>query len=341
MVVVSLPRFGALSEPLNPRLYGYDTRGGRHLHSLTVDMREYLHLTEYYAGRAEAPDLAPFTFRSGVPWLAGQLPWDAPISLNLVVLGFLGIGLIAVVMSLVRLRCPQGAVVTAILVWSVAFPVFYWGAFNYVDGAVVGLLAVVVSALVYRRLALALAVVVIGLLVKESMLVAVPSVLTWIWIGGAGIRRRVALLVVTLVAVAGAMSVARVLGPEPERVYNPWFPSLTEVNHYVGWNMSRAGPVGQVLLTAVVPLGLCYLAWRHVRAGVREFDARIVWTMVAGVATGVMLNIHAFLAAQWDGRTIWTTYPFAIVLAAATLTGSGESSSADAGDGWSLGGVAA
>ena len=67
--VVALPRFGALNEPPIPELYSYETAGGRQLETVTVDIREYLHATEYYAGDREAPEVAPFTYRLVIPFL--------------------------------------------------------------------------------------------------------------------------------------------------------------------------------------------------------------------------------------------------------------------------------
>jgi hypothetical protein len=320
MVLVALPRFGALEEPANAASHSYTTSTGRLLPGLTVDMREYLHLTEHYAGDAAAPDLAPFTNRIGVPWLAGHLPWEAPISLNVVVLVFLAVGLVALLATLHRLGCALGPIAAVAMVWSVSFPVFYWGSFNYVDGAVVGLLAVLMAALTYRRLVPALVTLAGGLLIKESMLVAVPVVAVWVHLGGGPLRRRAAAYSATgAVALAGVLG-ARLLGPSAERFYNPWFPTPREMHHYAGANIGRTGPIGQVFLTGVLPLALAYLAWRRQRGGELGLERRVFWMLTTGVLAGVLLNFHALIAAQWDGRTLWTVYPFALALGAAVLS---------------------
>jgi hypothetical protein len=320
MILVSLPRFGALDEPANRASHEYTTQEGRVLPGLTIDMREYLHLTEYYAGSADAPDLAPFTTRLGVPWLAGRLPWEAPISLNVVVLAFLAVGLVALVAAMRRLGCALGPIAGAVLVWSVSFPVYYWGSFNYVDGAVVGLLAVVVLSLVYGRLLPALLVLAGGLLIKESMLVAVPVVVVWVHLSGWQARRRVEAFTATAVAAVVGVVGARVIGPEAKRFYNPWFPTPKEMHHYAGANIGRVGPMGQVFLSGVIPIGLAYLAWRRHKAGELGLDRRTFWTLMSGVLCGILLSFHAFIAAQWDGRTIWTVYPFALALGAVALS---------------------
>jgi hypothetical protein len=319
LVLVGLPRFGAMTEPRHPGSVSYVTAGGRYLEGLTIDQREYVHLVEYYGGRTAPPDLAPFTRRIGLPWIAGMLPWDAPIAMNLVSLAALGAGLVALMVLLRRLSCRLGPILVVALVYSVSFPVFYWGTFSYVDGAVVGLLSVFLALLVDSKLGGAVAVMAAGLLVKESMLVAVPVACVWILLSDVPRRRRGGLIGAVLVVAAAALAVAQRLGPTASRFYNPWLPSVSEVLGYVGSNLSRVGPIGQVGLTAAAPIALTFFAARQHRLGRLMIDRRTYLTLWAGVASGVMLNVHAFLAAQWDGRTLWTVYPFALTLGAVAM----------------------
>ncbi len=320
LVVVALPRFGALSEPPIPGNHDYTTADGRELTGLTIDMREYLHLTEYFGGTADAPDLAPFTSRIAAPWLAGQLPWEAPVSLNVVMLGCLIVGLISMIAAQDRLGCGVGPIALSSLAYSVSFPVFYWGSFNYVDGAVVGLLGVFVLTLVRRDVWLAVSTLGVGLLFKESALVALPALVVWIWLAGYSVRQRWVLLAGTAGATLAGLVGARMLGPPASRFYNPWFPSPSDVMGYLGWNLSRVGPLGQVVLTGVLPLALALYAWRLSRTGRLGLDPQTFWALTAGVVTGILLNLHALFAAQIDGRTLWTVYPFALTLGAVALS---------------------
>lgn len=320
LVIVAMPRFGALSEPSNSTSRAYTTAEGRELRGLTIDMQEYLHLTEYFGGSADAPDLAPFTSRIAAPWLAGQLPWEAPVSLNVVVLGILLAGLISMIAAQERLGCGIGPIALSSFAYAASFPVFYWGSFNYVDGAVVGLLGVFVLALVRRNVWLAVATLGVGLLFKESALVALPALLVWIWLGGYSARQRWLVVASTAGATLAGLVGARMLGPSASRFYNPWFPSPSDIMGYLGWNLSRIGPLAQAVLTGVLPLALALYAWHLHRTGRLGLDPRTFWALTAGVLTGMLLNVHALLAAQIDGRTLWTVYPFALTLGAVALS---------------------
>ncbi|CAN5562464.1 hypothetical protein BH10ACT3_BH10ACT3_12440 [soil metagenome] len=318
--LVAAPRFGAFGAEPSPVLFEYTTSTGREMTGLTVDMREYLHATEYYAGTGDAPTIAPFSNRVAVPFVAGLLPWDAPVSLNLVVLAALSIGLVALVAAWRRLGLALGPMVVGTLGFSVAFPVFYWGSFNYVDGAVVGLLAVLLAALVFEQPVVAIVVLLAAVFTKEAGLVGLPVIVVWSFLGATSRATKWALSAGAAVASVAGLVLAQVLAPRATEFYNPWLPTLSDMHDYFGNNVGRPGPMGQVVLTAVVPAALTLFAWNRRRNGLIDLDPRLFWTLSVGVVAGVLLNIQALLTAQWDGRTLWTIYPFALTLGAAALT---------------------
>ncbi|HMU80687.1 MAG TPA: hypothetical protein PKX25_12170 [Microthrixaceae bacterium] len=323
MWAVALPRFGAYEEPPMEHLYSYVTAGGSTLRGLTVDMREYLTATEHFAGLRPAPSLGPFTQRVAAPWLAGRLPWDAPISLNVVVMALLTIGLVALVATVLELKVSRCGLVVAAVGYAVSFPVFYWGSFNYVDGAVVGLLACVLLFLVLERPFIAVGLVFVSMLFKESGLVGAFVVIAWVVAQASTDFPRRQKVVWSATALASAVSgfvVARLVGPEATEVYNPWLITPAESFNYLGANIGRAGPMAQVLLTGLLPLVLVVAAFRSSRRSELDAPRPVVWACVTGIAVGALLNVQALLSAQWDGRTLWTVYPFVFALGAVALT---------------------
>lgn len=321
--LIAIPRFGAYHEPPLGHLHEYVTSRGSVLVGLSVDMREYLLATDYFAGRGPAPTLAPFTARFAAPWIAGRLPWDAPTSLNLVVMSFLTVGLLALTLSWWKLGVSRQGVLVGCFGWAVSFPVFYWGSFNYVDGTVVGLLGCLLLALVYGRLASAMAVVFVSILFKESGLVGVPVVIAWVLAQDSprfGRRNKILLSSVACVTAVVGLVAARLLGPESTHVYNTWLASPHEIAGYFGSNIGRAGPGMQVLLTGLVPVSLVMVAGMRWQSKELTLPTPVLWACVAGVVTGGLLNVQALFTAQWDGRTLWTVYPFALTLGAAALS---------------------
>ena len=319
LVVVCLPRFGATHQPDLDYLHTYRTHDGTLLRSLTVDMREYLRSTEYYAGVAEPSRLAPFTYRWGAPLLAGRVPLEPQVALNLVVMALLACGVPSVALAQRRLAVPAGPLTVTTLLFAAAFPVYYWGSFDYVDGAVVGLLAVALALLVHERRLAALLVVVAALLVKESALVGLPVFLVWVWCRPGGSRRRIGWSVAAVVAVVAGVVVDRALAPSATRFYYPWLPAPSEIQGLIGSNVGRSGPIGQVTLTAIVPSVLVVLACVRLRRGDLGAPPGVAPMLLVGVGLGVALNLQALLTAQWDGRTLWVAYPFALVLGGLAL----------------------
>lgn len=324
LFVVAVPRFGALGETGNSATYTLTTGGGREIEGLTVDMREYLRGTEYYGGHGSAPQLAPFTYRLGVPWLAGQLPFDSVLALNVVVLAALAVGLVALVLTERRLLCSSIAILVSALAYSVSFPVFYWGSFNYVDGAIVGSLALVLLSLAYAKPAGALVVLAAAVLVKEWALVAVPVIVAWIWLGPK-VRSRWLWISGTLAAGAVGLVCARLFAPDAAEVYNPWLPSPSEVSHYLSWNLSRSGPLAQFALSALPVVAALAIALRAHRTSGLGLERRMAGALVVGVVSAVLLATWALFAAQFDGRSIWTAYPFALTLGAVALSSGRDS----------------
>lgn len=323
MWLVALPRFGAYHEPSLPKLDEFITSGGSRLAAVSVDMREYLRATEYFAGHGPAPSLAPFTARLGAPWLAGHLPWDSPVALNVVVMGILTLGLAALAVALIRLRVSRLGLSAGLVLYGVAFPVFYWGSFNYVDGTVVGLMSIALLMLVLDRPLLAIVVVFVSMLFKEFGLVGVPAIIAWLLTkpdSEFDNTKKVVWSLATVVAAAGGFVVARLIGPRATETYNPWLVGPAEMVNYLGANIGRVGPAAQVFLSGFVPVALTVFAYRRWRSGRLSMPEPMVRACLLGVLASCALNVQALLSAQWDGRSIWMAYPFALALGACALT---------------------
>lgn len=318
LVVVALPRFGALSEAPNPTLFSYELADGTVVEGLSVDMREYLHAVEHFSGDADAPDVAPFTRRVGITWLAGQLPYSAPVALNVVVLAVLCAGLFALMAALRRLTLPTPILAAAAGVYAVAFPVFYWGSFNFVDGAVVGILAVLMYCLVTARPGLALVALAAGVVTKESALVGLVAMLVWVWTSSTRTATRWAWTAGAVGAAVLGFVVAELLGPTATTTYNPWLPSPSEMYGYMGNNV-RITILAQVVLTLALPVAGLVLATRRRAELSARYPTQLLAMLWAGVAAAALLGLQAFMTAHFDGRTVWTAYPFALTLGAMAL----------------------
>jgi len=132
-------------------------------------------------------------------------------------------------------------------------------------------------------------------------------------------RQKVVWSATALASAVSGFVVARLVGPEATEVYNPWLITPAESFNYLGANIGRAGPMAQVLLTGLLPLVLVVAAFRSSRRSELDAPRPVVWACVTGIAVGALLNVQALLSAQWDGRTLWTVYPFVFALGAVAL----------------------
>ncbi len=301
------------------RYFGWYTTAEDHLYTgLILDQIQYLRLVDATAGNAPSSEVAPFTARALAPWLAGHLPLDAYLALTLVNISCLVLGTFALARLVMDLTRRRDAVALAVAVWAVSFPVFKYTGNGFVDPAAIGLIPVVLLFIWRRWLIAALGVFFAAMWMKETSLVLAAVGIAFVWKDPQANRRRRWFSTVAWLCVAGfAYATADLPGGPHQIVFAPWVPhSLTTVRDTLSFNLlllPRLIAFGATVAPAFFGVAMW---WRGRRSGSPVLAAPDAVPLVVGCIGGAAIGLSALPTALFDGRSAWTTLPFAVLLIA-------------------------
>lgn len=278
------------------------------------DADHYIVYVSYFRGQADYEELnVPFAYRPLVPWVSALLPFDAMTSINLVNLAALFAG----AMFLQRLAALLGFTAREALLGSfmfvVSFPVFYYGTIGLVDPVLIFFLTLGLYFLFKRRWAWLLLVLGMSCLVKEMMVMLVPVVIARLATGREPWKLKAALLVVAslLPLVVIRLVVKDLTGANYLKISIKSFLS----------NL-RLRALASVLLTFGLPgaLSVIFFLRRPMLASLnRAASLSLLITLGGGILLSVALSVYSMFSAHTDGRFMWASYPFSILLALLAL----------------------
>lgn len=305
LVLVCVPRFNR--QDLG--FLGALTSGGATATEEKGDAEFYETYVQVFRGEASRDALTtPFSYRPLVPLLAAPLPFGAMTALNLVNLVGLEIGMLFLFLILRRLGGSDPLALLGCALYAVSFPVFYYGSVGIVDPVLVGFVTAGTYCILADRLRWLVAVSLLGVLCKETVVVLLAPLFVHLW-------RARALGFVAALVLTGALGLGMAAVEVGVRLQVPgtaghgWPMSLASLLE----NLQRPRAVLSFLLGLGVP-GAAALLFAAGRASevVRRPELA---TLAAGFLATLALSFYAMLAAYADGRFIWLSYPFSIPLA--------------------------
>ena len=338
LVVIAGLRFGradlaGTSVLATDDYYTWTSDDGRLVDHLNIDIAQYLSMVEDYRGVEGAFEkqqpypafeatgdavkgaVDPFTSRVALPWLASLLPLDASFAFAAVNLAFLLLGLWLLVDALaVSGRSPAAQAVGAAL-YTFALPVLMFATALFIDGGVVGVLAVGYW-LMCRRYWWALVVFFpISYLFKEAILVLVPAAV-WAWRTTGHRFRDSRFIVGSLISALGVIGAALWVGAiAPEPVYSF---TVMPTWQFTRWNLTNPASavffaigMSTVVVPALLALRLLRVeqTWREILFGSSGAD-------LVGFCAVALMNAYSIVSTDLTLRTGWLIWPFAIGLAA-------------------------
>lgn len=165
--IIALPRFNwrDLPQPLN-----------QFVGEKPFDVIQYEKYVEFFRGTKNvANELeGPFSYRPLVPLLASVLPFKPNTSINLINLFFLTLGLIYHLRLLRLFGFIENQIIIGALLFILSFPMFYYATSGYIDGSLVGILTVSAYYLFADKYSLFIVIFVLGILVKETIIILLP-----------------------------------------------------------------------------------------------------------------------------------------------------------------------
>lgn len=301
------------------RNYGwYTTADGNLQTGLILDQVQYTRLTDSTAGRAPSSEVAPFTSRALAPWLGGKLPLDASTALTVVNLSSLIAGTFALALLAKDLTRRREAILVAVLIWAVSFPVLKYTGAAFVDPAAVGLVPCVLLAIWRRKTIVALLLFAAAIWMKETSLVLLPVAFAFEWTRpGAGRGIRVLRTAMWLLVAAIAYVTAHVPGGDHLIVFAPWVPeSRVTIERMVLFNITTPARFIAYGLTVLPAVFAVTMWWRRRGTANPVLPESDALPLVIGCAAGALVGLSAMPTAVMDGRSVWTTLPMAALLTA-------------------------
>ena len=297
----------------------YTTESGRVISPVVVDEMQYLNLVRYYRGVPKS-DLQltclydPFTFRSGMAWIAHWLPFEEGLALGITNTVMLLISLWLVLLTLRAQGSSARAILAAGTIFAVSWNSLFFGTAVLVDPGVLAAIALCWYLLAVRRPWLVWPVLLLGYPMKETVGLVVPVMLAWAWTEYRAGRRSAGSAAAPAVAAAVAfvvgVAVWRQVLPHADAAW-PVTPDISNVVHNLGDVISLgsfvvgAGPL-------LIPSALWF--WRAARRD--GWLTSLLDPAVVGVVLAVGICFWSFITVDLTPRIFWIGFPFAATLTA-------------------------
>ncbi len=274
------------------------------------DVEQYIKYTEYFSGNTGiASQLeGPFSYRPLVPFLASLLPFEAETSLNLINLTALILTIFVVVKLLSLFQFNQRLIFYGGLLFVFSFPVFYYGTSGYIDSVLIFFMMSSTYFLLSRKPLFFLLFFVLGITVKETMIIMIPVAAVFLLIEKDFAMKKKLIYFSTIVAVY-LLETYLLRNFTPGQATYFWMPreevlikNLTRVKTYLS--------IG--LTFGIAGLG-ALLFFKNRKC--RERMNNIKYVLLTGLVFSLAVSFFSVFSAYADGRHIWTSYPFTIPLA--------------------------
>lgn len=265
------------------------------------DAAQYIGLVFRFRGEAPRTTLtAPFVYRPLVPMLAALLPFEAHTAIKLINAGALLAALWFLYLIMAQLGVHPLLRLVGCELFVFAPPMLNFAVNAHVDAVLIGLLTVGFYFILTHRYGYAAAIILVGCLVKETIIILFPVWLVHAWLSQ---RKQIYLIPLAALLTTLTMISIRVISPDPAYV---WTPNLAILKS----NLSLSH-VANCLFVFGLPglLSLTFLFY------LKRKDFVELAPYLVGLCMAVLLTVYAAFSAWLDGRFSWTTYPFSIPLA--------------------------
>jgi hypothetical protein len=286
---------------------------------VVVDEQQYLNLVRYYRGvpKSELQLTClydPFTFRSGMSWIAHWLPFEEGLALGITNTVMLLVGLWLVLATLRRQGGGPRTVLAVGALYAVSWNVLLFGTAVLVDTGVVAAVALCWYLIATRRPWWVVPVMLLGYPLKETVGIVVPVLVVWAWNehreGRRSLLSAAAPAVAAAVAFVVGVAVWRQVLPAADAAW-PVTPDIGNTVHNLTDIISLAAFVvgtGPLL----VPSFLVCL-----RTARRDGWWRVITDpAVVGVVVALGICGWSFITVDLTPRLFWIGFPFAATLTA-------------------------
>ncbi len=294
LAVTAFPRFN--NQDLGPlkSLTGRNAGGTPSL----GDAPQYINYVEYFRGEASIDGtVVPFRYRPLAPYIASWLPVHNPMTaINIVNLLSLYIALYFLFRFLRLLGFSFQLAVLGGLMFSVSFPVLYYGTTGCVDAPAMAVIMAGTYLVFREKWVSLLLLIIVGTAIKEMVLLLVPVAFGYLF----SRRGRWFLIpaVLTVACAATMIIIRQTVITSGDGYY--WIPNI-------------ASSLANIRLRAAASIGLTFGIPGVIALGFFRYWSKIISSagytnlipMVCGIAAGFSLVLLSAFTAYTDGRFLW------------------------------------
>jgi hypothetical protein len=318
LIAVSLPRFNRtdhgfsnLTGGSNDRFIADDGAVYEHL----SDARCYLELVKYFRNYDHASRnllTPPFCYRPLPSLIASIFPFNEMTSLNILNILFLIGALLIIERILSKLDISNKSKYSALFLFVVSFPTFYYGTIGYIDPAFIFFLSLGFYFFLQERSIPLVITVLIGTFAKEGIAILLPVVLIRL-IEKKFERKTLITIISCFIAFVAATVAVRTLFNSGDQYV--WVPN----REYILYNLGRLRTPFSISVTFGIPgiLALLYLVESFKNNYFKQLP--YFWYFTTGFVFSILFCLFGVVSVSSDGRYVWPVYIFTIPLSALFL----------------------
>jgi hypothetical protein len=254
------------------------------------------------------PYKGPFNERILGTTLAAALPFSPLTAINITNLLFLVAGCYFLFRLLKTAGIAENLSWLGVYLFIFSFPTFYYSTIGYIDPSVLACIFCGVWAIYANKPLPYLVAVVAGTMAKENIVILIPVALAYSWSRKQSQWAYLALAASLIVVGINTLMRSRLAEVNDYVVF--WEPELFRITH----NLTRPNFYISSLLSWGAPLVLCgYYLVKYPKQILENLKEDLpVW---AGIATIGAATFYMIIAAFPDGRNVWVSYCFPILMA--------------------------
>ncbi|MDP1726359.1 MAG: hypothetical protein Q8M15_06215 [Bacteroidota bacterium] len=295
LLAVTLPRFNG--NQIIVKQVSYDAKY----------FESYIH---YFRGEPLTQPLRPASnWRMLTPFVASWLPFSPATSINLLNLFFLMAALFVFYKTLAHLNIQTSKIWQSLWLFILSFPTFYYSCISYVEPGVIFFISMGIYAVLKENIWLFYVSVLLGLLVKETIVLLFPFSLTYYWVKQ---QKKIVLYhMFAFILIVFEYILIRKLAPVSEGVsadvfwkasFNSVQTNLYRIHTWLSFILSF-GLVGFLFVKSLL---------HHPLTEIKTNS--LVLASIAGILGAMLLYLISYFTTIADGRIIWQSYFFLLII---------------------------
>lgn len=297
LILFTLPRFNQNNFSIVKKLVG----NNGHLGEYSIDTENYINIIEYMRGDdsqlSNKQISQPYTYRVLPLFISSLFTFDSFTSLNFLSLISLLIALFFQYKILDFLNISGSIRILASFMFTISFPIFYFGTSGFVDPFLIMLLYICILFILKKQDSKFLIFLFLASLSKETSILLIPFFFLHNQKNSKTILNT---SIAILLYIVGTYIARNVIDLPKEFIWEFDLENLI-------FNLTRPRAYFSYLIAYSYFLPFIYLAYKDIKD---KQNQSLIYTIVLANC----VYIFAFFSAYPDSRLIWTAYPFSIIL---------------------------